>query len=64
MNINYGEMYTRAWPPTAIVAESTQDELNDDGSISRYGYVKFINDMGAECIMTTKDFRDLYKEGL
>lgn len=54
--------YQMKTKPISKVTEVIPDVLNDEGEVIRSSVVKYINHVGAQCVMLAKDFEDMYEE--
>tara|TARA_B100002049_G_scaffold165549_1_gene124245 strand:- start:10873 stop:11058 length:186 start_codon:yes stop_codon:yes gene_type:complete len=58
--IEIKKTHTKKIPTTATVIAVVPDEVDDNGNKLKSGTVKFINDVGSTCVMTTNQFHEAY----
>ncbi len=58
--IKEGSTWTKKRPTTALIEKVVPDQFDDDGNRIQSGTVKFINDAGSMCVMTTGQFHEMY----
>lgn len=59
--LNQGETYTRKTKPTAKIINIIPDVIDEKGELIKRGTVRYKNEFGSECVMTTKQFQEFYE---
>ena len=59
--LKQGETYTRKKNPTAEIINVIHDVVDEQGELVKRGTVRYKNEFGSECVMTTKQFKEFYE---